>query len=376
MEPQSRLLHAWPLAGGVFAQMTAFEIERTDGLIVKMVVRCHGEVDRTRNPDISAHEFCLLKILRSAGIAVPAPIYLEQFESTLLAPCIVVEYIEGSTDFAPADLDDTLRQMARQLVQIHRVDSANADLAFLPRQTHGVGKRPTMLDDSLSQGRIRDALELARPLKHADSANAPVLLHGDFWPGNILWRDGQLVAVIDWEDAMVGDPLADVANSRLEILWAFGRDAMHSFTDLMHSMTAIDFASLAYWDLCAALRPAGKLGSWGLDAEPSRPCVLSHAWFVDEALGAAAPVAVTEVCIGSRTLRPQDLPRRPPQAAVDPMRQRRLPSIRLAQATCSESIPRSGCCSSSLTDRANTTELSWIVSASVISSTNCCLMIA
>ena len=29
--------------------------------------------------------------------------------------------------------------------------------------------------------------------------NRPVLLHGDFWPGNILWRDGRLVAVIDWE---------------------------------------------------------------------------------------------------------------------------------------------------------------------------------
>ncbi len=34
----------------------------------------------------------------------------------------------------------------------------------------------------------------------------------------MLWKDGQLVAVIDWEDAPLGDPLADVANSRLESL--------------------------------------------------------------------------------------------------------------------------------------------------------------
>ena len=284
MEPQSRLLRAWPLAGGVSAQMTAMEIERADGSISKRVVRCHGEVDRTRNPNISAHEFRLLKILRSAGIAVPTPIYLDQSESTSPAPCIIVEYIEGSTDFAPADLDDTLVQMARQLVWIHRVSGANADLAFLPRQTRGFGKRPTVLDDSLSEGRIRDTLELVRPLKHVDSANAPVLLHGDFWPGNVLWRDGQLMAVIDWEDAMVGDPLADVANSRLEILWAFGRDAMHRFTDLMRSMAAIDFTHLAYWDLCAALRPAGKLGSWGLDVDVEQAMRAAHAWFVDEAL--------------------------------------------------------------------------------------------
>ena len=65
-----------------------------------------------------------------------------------------------------------------------------------------------------------------------------MLLHGDFWPGNILWRYGQLVAVIDWEDAALGDPLADVANSRLEILWAFGIDAMQSFTHYYQSLTA------------------------------------------------------------------------------------------------------------------------------------------
>jgi aminoglycoside phosphotransferase (APT) family kinase protein len=40
-----------------------------------------------------------------------------------------------------------------------------------------------------------------------------VLLHGDFWPGNALWRDGALVAILDWEDAAIGDPLADVANA-------------------------------------------------------------------------------------------------------------------------------------------------------------------
>lgn len=45
-----------------------------------------------------------------------------------------------------------------------------------------------------------------------------------------MWRDGQLAAVIDWEDAQLGDPLADVANARLEILWAFGIEAMLRFS--------------------------------------------------------------------------------------------------------------------------------------------------
>jgi aminoglycoside phosphotransferase (APT) family kinase protein len=91
--------------------------------------------------------------------------------------------------------------------------------------------------------------------------NTSVLLHGDFWPGNILWRDGTLVAVIDWEDAKLGDPLTDLAISRLDILWIFGVDAMHSFTHHYMSMMAIDYTNLPYWDLCAALRLVRLAGS-------------------------------------------------------------------------------------------------------------------
>ncbi len=41
-----------------------------------------------------------------------------------------------------------------------------------------------------------------------------MLLHGDLWPGNVLWQDGRLVAVVDWEDGAVGAPLIDVASAR------------------------------------------------------------------------------------------------------------------------------------------------------------------
>ena len=111
----------------------------------------------------------------------------------------------------------------------------------------------------------------------------PVLLHGDFWPGNVLWRDGRLAAVIDWEDATLGDPLADLAISRLEILWAFGIDAMFRFTHHYQSITPFDFANLAYWDLCAALRPASKIAEWGLDDMTEKAMREGHRLFVAQA---------------------------------------------------------------------------------------------
>jgi aminoglycoside phosphotransferase (APT) family kinase protein len=94
-----------------------------------------------------------------------------------------------------------------------------------------------------------------------------VLLHGDYWPGNTLWRDGGLVAVIDWEDAARGDPLADVANARLELLWSHGGDAMEAFT-ARYAQTGVDLSELPRWDLWADRRLTPRLASWGL--EPAR----------------------------------------------------------------------------------------------------------
>jgi aminoglycoside phosphotransferase (APT) family kinase protein len=284
IDPQSKLLRAWELKGGVSAQVTALEIERPDGQTKKMIVRQHGDVDLKRNPYIAADEFKLLHILRSAGLATPAPYYIDQSGQIFPTPYVVIEYIEGKTEFAPAHVTDLIPQLATHLARIHTVDCSNLDLSFLPKQaeryTEKLRERPTNIDESLDEGRIRDMLASVWPLSQQ---NTSVLLHGDFWPGNILWKDGQLVAVIDWEDAALGDPLADVANTRLEILWAFGIDAMHSFSQHYQSMTSIDFTNLPVWDLFAALRPASKISEWAADDIAEQRMRAGHRLFITQA---------------------------------------------------------------------------------------------
>jgi aminoglycoside phosphotransferase (APT) family kinase protein len=199
-------------------------------------------------------------------------------------PYLVIDYIDGEPVFDPPELTSYVTQMAAELVKIHSVTDL-ASLAFLPRQGSGFGARPAALDDEMHEGRIRDALEARWPLAQT---NADTLLHGDYWPGNILWQDGTLAAVIDWEDARVGDPLADLGNCRLELLWAFGPDAMHDFTAHYQSLTTVAPGNLPYWDLCAALHPCGRLSEWGLDAATEQRMRAQHASFVEQALDALA----------------------------------------------------------------------------------------
>ncbi len=284
IDSQSKLLRTWELKRGVSAQVTALEIERPGGHTKKLIVRRHGEVDLKHNPRIAADEFKLLQLLHSVGLAAPRPYYLDQSGEIFPTPYLVLEYIEGKSEFAPSNLSDLLLQLATQLSRIHQVDCSHLDVSFLPkleqRYAEKSRERPAQVDESFDEGHIRDTLEVVWPIPQR---NTSVLLHGDFWPGNILWRDGQLVAVIDWEDAALGDPLADLANSRLEILWAFGIDATQSFTNQYRSMTTIDFTNLPYWDLCAALRPVAQIAQWGLDDTTERTMREGHRWFVTQA---------------------------------------------------------------------------------------------
>ena len=133
IDPQAALLRSWSLQGGISAQVTALEIKRADGSAEKWVVRQHGAGDLQHNPQIAADEFKLLKLLQSAGIRAPKPYSVDQSGEIFPTPYIVLEYVEGAPDFAPVHLDDFLCQSATTLAQIHQIDGATPELAFLPR---------------------------------------------------------------------------------------------------------------------------------------------------------------------------------------------------------------------------------------------------
>ena len=281
LDPQGKLLKAWELQGGVSASVTAIEYQIADGSTRKMVVRVHGEANRRGNPDIASDEFNLLGILHSADIPAPNPLYLDLSCGLFPHPAIVLTYIEGETNFDPTDQDSTVCVMAENLAAIHRIQPATTDLSFLPHKTIHLLDASENPDESLFEGRIREVLRSVIPIS---TLNPPVLLHGDYWSGNILWHDGELAGVLDWEDAALGDPLADLANSRLEVLWAYGVKAMQRFTDHYRSQSSINIANLPYWDLYAALETIHKIGTWGLDPKAEEKMRARQHWFTSRAL--------------------------------------------------------------------------------------------
>jgi aminoglycoside phosphotransferase (APT) family kinase protein len=265
--PAGKLLRTWRLTGGISAGMTALEVEYPDGQTRRMVVRRPGEAAFQRNPRAARDEYRLLQMMQLLGPATQRPCYLDESGHIFSTPYLVVDYIEGNPEFAPTDVDSFTRQCATHLAQIHSIDGSALDLSFLPRHggicTEPAGSCPASAEPWWDEERIRARLASIGPLSQG---NRPALLHGDYWPGNLLWRKDKLIAVIDWEDAKLGDPLVDLAISRLDFQWIFGMDAMNAFTQhyrsvMDQSMTALGYSNLPYWDLCAALRLARLAGA-------------------------------------------------------------------------------------------------------------------
>ncbi len=152
-----------------------------------------------------------------AGTTVPVPrvLGMEPDARVLGAPFIVLEWVEAPhMGMAPdADFDAFTRMVAR----IHAVDWRAAgleclgvpgsvrealagELATVERRMAAFGCRGEPL--------LRAALERLRATIPAEGRLA--LCQGDINVFNYLFRGGEVVAVVDWEQARISDPRMDV----------------------------------------------------------------------------------------------------------------------------------------------------------------------
>lgn len=284
--PGARVLRSWALAGGVSATTTALEVEH-EGAVRRLVVRRIGEPTLAANPHAASQEFAVRRAVAAAGIPTSAPLAW----SAEPWPHLLLDYVEGHTTLEADAILAGLEPMADALARIHALELE--PLGALPSYAAEVDTKlaqvPDQLDARAQEGRVRAALAAAWPLA---ARNPAVALHGDFWPGNLLWREGALVAVLDWEDAARGDPLADLAVARLDLTFVAGPEAARAFTARYASQVDVDLEQLPVWDLFAALRPAGHFEEWAAvmpeigrpDLDLERMTAL-HGAFVERALG-------------------------------------------------------------------------------------------
>lgn len=131
----------------------------------------------------------------------------------------VFRWIEGAPA-TPAALDDPIdaaRRLAGFIDALHRKETAGGPKAGEANHRRGVALFDLDAVTRASIATLSDEIDASKATGMWEEACAcafrgrPVWLHGDLNAGNLVARDGDLVAVIDWGLAAVGDPAADHA---------------------------------------------------------------------------------------------------------------------------------------------------------------------
>jgi len=184
--------------------------------------------------DLALQQRVMDLVRARTDVPVPEIVHLEASDSWLGVPFLVLRAVEGvvPSDNPPFVIDpngwflagtpEEWQRMERStvgvLVQLHRI-ADDDDTAFLRPDVPGATPLARQLAyqreyyEWAREGETIPILErafemLAATMPHNERS---VLNWGDSRPGNIIYRDFEPVAVLDWEMATVGPPEVDVA---------------------------------------------------------------------------------------------------------------------------------------------------------------------
>ncbi|WP_049893588.1 phosphotransferase family protein [Halogranum rubrum] len=172
-------------------------------------------------------EYRLLERLDGTEIPTQTPVLFCEDTSVLGEQFFVTTYLDGEPIPLGTDLPERFRnprareEVARQLIdtlaEIHSLDTASfEDVCDRQSPREQVARATERLDEATSvTGRDLPRLRaIGRWLRdNAPSTSQTALVHGDYRPGNALFTGEErpeLSGVIDWETAMLGDPLTEL----------------------------------------------------------------------------------------------------------------------------------------------------------------------
>lgn len=214
-----RIVDVERFTSGLSSQSYGIRAETKDGP-TRWVARVEPEHGVIPPYDI-AREHRLLEAVGRAGLPVPKALYLESdptvFGGRFMLMSFVTGHIYRSMDPALGEKPELLKDVQRKFVEmLARVHDAPQDVFPIPDDP----REATRAQIAVCRRRMTETELLPAPLlRHAlDVLEARVpepqklaLLHGDYRLPNLMWHDGEIAGILDWELATVGDPLSDLA---------------------------------------------------------------------------------------------------------------------------------------------------------------------
>jgi aminoglycoside phosphotransferase (APT) family kinase protein len=223
-----------PLAGGASREAFTFDASWNcaDGAVTEHCVMLRQPVSSVLESDESETritgsrrvpqvEFRMIRSMEQSGIPVPHMLWVEPTGSCLDRPFSVGRWLTGESDLsklgAEPHLDRILEQYIEILARVHTLDPAAAGVDFLgdPSPETAAAEQVELFADGVERQRLEELPALTYTIrwlrKHQPVASRVSVIHGDFRLGNFMWDADGIVAMLDWEQCHLGDPLEELA---------------------------------------------------------------------------------------------------------------------------------------------------------------------
>jgi len=172
-------------------------------------------------------------------------------------PTSLISWLDGKLDITPSDPERWARELGRALAVVHSMPAER--LVGLP-SVFEAGAGPAGLDGPLAPG-VRS--------RWSQIVGAPeVLTHGDYWSGNVVWRDRTLTGIVDWSGGARGPRGLDLGWCRLDLVLLFDERIADVFRAAYEAATGQVSLDVVLWDRWAVARSHEIVETWGPNYAP------------------------------------------------------------------------------------------------------------
>lgn len=248
--------------GGGRREAWVVEVRGADGAVRPLFLRYDRLDPEEKGDDFTLHrEAAFFRALSGTAVPVPEVVGVHPTEQAILS-----ELVPGQAWFSRLHDEGQRVSVAsdfmRILAEMHHVDphrlglpdqDPDADLRVLVHREIDTWEK-VYRDSGTGDPLIDLGLDWVR--SHVPDVDGPVVIvQGDTGPGNFLYENGKVTAVLDLELGHLGDPHDDLA-------WVSVRSVQEPFTNLMERFDDyacaagmdIDFDRVRYYRVLAELR--------------------------------------------------------------------------------------------------------------------------
>ena len=256
--PGTRIVSTHPRAGGTSSAVHGVTVDGPDGRRRELVLRRYVRADwLTREPDLAEHEARVLDLLGPSPVLAPRLVGVDAKGERCDVPAVLMTRLSGRIRWSPQDVDGFVDGLVDEMLAIHavRVPPGVAIREYAPYFQAEVLVPPA--GSSCPDAWARAIEVHAGPPPVVERS----FIHRDFHPGNVLWRGTGVSGVVDWVNASLGSPEADVGHCRINVARHLGHEVADQLAARYRERSGRG-AYEPYWDLVDAV---GMLDDAGPD---------------------------------------------------------------------------------------------------------------